>query len=128
MFLLLVMIQCHIIDDYYLQGILAELKQKKFWQKNAPQPLYKYDYICALICHAFSWAFIIMLPIAIRAYVCKSALSTSFFAFFAANLLVHACVDNEKANKLRINLCTDQLIHLVQIIITWVCLYWRFYK
>ena len=41
---LLGMIFCHIIDDYYLQGWLAFAKQKEWWTKNTPNPLYKYDY------------------------------------------------------------------------------------
>ena len=41
------------------------MKQKKWWQENAPQKLYKYDYIVALIMHSMSWSFMIMLPIAI---------------------------------------------------------------
>jgi hypothetical protein len=33
------------------------------------------------------------------------------------NAIIHAWIDNEKANKLSINLLTDQICHLVQIII-----------
>ena len=39
------MIFCHIVDDYYLQGKLASMKQKSWWEKNAPDRLYKYDYL-----------------------------------------------------------------------------------
>lgn len=120
LFILLVMIQCHIIDDYYLQGILARLKQKNFWQENAPQSLYKYDYICALICHSFSWAFAIMLPIVGYYYFTGESLSVGIIILFILNLGIHAFVDNAKANKLKINLCTDQILHLLQIIVTWV--------
>ena len=59
------MIFLHVVDDYYLQGILAQLKQKSWWEKNAPDPLYKNDYKVALVTHAFSWTFMIMLPITI---------------------------------------------------------------
>ena len=64
-FILIVMLFFHIVDDYYLQGILAKMKQKKWWKENANNKKYKYDYIVALICHSFSWAFMIMLPIAL---------------------------------------------------------------
>lgn len=37
---------------------------------------------------------------------------------FLVNALVHSIVDNLKANELKINLITDQAIHLAQIIIT----------
>ena len=61
--LLLTMLFCHIVDDYYLQGWLASAKQKLWWEKNVPDKLYKNDYIMALCEHAFSWTFMIMLPL-----------------------------------------------------------------
>ena len=65
-FIFTAMIFLHIIDDYVLQApCLCDLKQKSFWEKNAPQTMYKNDYIIALIMHAFSWSFMIMLPIAV---------------------------------------------------------------
>ena len=33
-FILLFMIMMHIVDDYYLQGILASMKQKSWWMKQ----------------------------------------------------------------------------------------------
>ena len=63
-FIVLLMIFCHIVDDYYLQGWLASAKQKKYWEENAPDKMYRFDYIWALIMHSFSWAFMIMLPVA----------------------------------------------------------------
>ena len=114
------MIFCHIVDDYYLQGCLASMKQKKWWQENAPQKLYKYDYIVALIMHSMSWSFMIMLPIAISMNLNVSAL---FAVVFIGNTIIHAVVDNLKANKLKINLIVDQSIHILQIIITYIILY-----
>jgi hypothetical protein len=61
LYLLLIMIFLHIVDDYYLQGFLASLKQKRWWEKNAPDKLYRKDYIMALLEHAFSWTFMIMI-------------------------------------------------------------------
>ena len=112
---LLLMIFLHIVDDYYLQSILAQLKQKKFWKENAPDALYKYDYIWALIMHAFSWAFMIMLPIALTRPV-----GVGFYIAFAVNLIVHAVVDDLKANRYKLNLWGDQLIHILQIITTFI--------
>lgn len=113
----LTMIFLHIVDDYYLQGILAQMKQKKFWKEQAPDELYKYDYIWALIMHAFSWTFMIMLPL-----IFVSPISPAFYIIFVVNLAVHAYVDNLKANKHKINLWQDQLIHLAQIILTFIIL------
>ena len=111
-FIVLLMIFCHIVDDYYLQGWLASAKQKKYWEENAPQELYKYDYICALIMHSFSWTFMIMLPIAI---VLSFQINPLFMWMFAINLMVHATTDHEKANRFTINLWMDQIVHLSQI-------------
>lgn len=115
LFIILAMIFCHIVDDYYLQGWLASAKQKKWWEENAPQKLYNHDYIMALIMHSMSWSFMIMLPIAISMSFNVSILFVIVFIF---NAVIHALVDNLKANKLQINLITDQLIHLLQIFVT----------
>ena len=111
------MIFCHIVDDYYLQGKLASFKQKSWWQENAPEQLYKYDYIVALMMHSFSWAFMIMLPVAVSQ---EFQIGSAFMAMFIINTVVHAIVDDLKANKRKINLVTDQLIHIGQIIVTFI--------
>lgn len=113
--LLLFMIFFHIVDDYYLQGILAKMKQREWWQRNAPGGLYEHDYVMALIMHGFSWAFMIMLPIA---YKVEFAISLLFCIMFVANMVVHIIVDHLKANCGKLNLIQDQLIHLGQILIT----------
>lgn len=119
---LILMIFCHIVDDYYLQGILAKMKQQKFWENLGRK--YRNDYIMALFMHAFSWTFMIMLPVLI-------ALSLNpplwFWFILLFNICLHAAVDDLKCNKLEINLIQDQLIHLVQILITWIMYVLEFY-
>lgn len=119
-FVLLLMIFLHIVDDYKLQaGVLNNLKQKKFWEENAPDELYKYDYIWALIMHSFSWSFMIMLPIAFKM---GFKLDLSFILMFILNVIIHANTDDMKANRHQINLIQDQLIHIGQIIFTAIIL------
>ena len=119
-FVLLLMIFLHIVDDYKLQaGVLNNLKQKKFWEENAPDELYKYDYIWALIMHSFSWSFMIMLPIAFKM---GFKLDLSFILMFILNVIIHANTDDMKANRHQINLIQDQLIHIGQIIFTTIIL------
>ena len=60
--ILFIMIFCHLIDDYKLQGILAKMKQRQWWKENANKYMYRNDYKVALIEHAFSWSFMITLP------------------------------------------------------------------
>lgn len=116
-FLLLLMIFCHIVDDYYLQGWLASAKQKKWWDDNAPQNLYKYDYLWALLMHSFSWSFMIMLPIF---FVSNFQVTVTMLLLFLWNILIHAFIDDLKANEFKINLWHDQLIHMSQIGVTWL--------
>lgn len=112
---LLMMIFCHIVDDYYLQGWLASAKQKDWWKKNAPEKLYEDDYIWALIMHSFSWSFMIMLPLM---HLYSFNLSLLFVMVFLVNVFVHAVIDDQKANRKTINLWIDQLIHILQIALT----------
>ena len=115
------MLFCHIIDDYYLQGWLASAKQKKWWEENAPDNLYKNDYKVALLVHSFSWAFSINLPVLVYAlfFQLLPTIILPYFILLVANMIIHYIVDNLKANKLKINLITDQNIHLFQILISW---------
>lgn len=122
MILLFSMIFCHIADDYYLQGILASMKQKKWWEEHYPEPVYRHDYVTALLTHAFSWSFMIQLPVMIM-LILRGAVTPRITAFFCILFLfnwgIHAFVDHRKANELRLSLTQDQLIHLLQIILTW---------
>lgn len=118
-FVLLSMIFLHIVDDYYLQGILASMKQKKWWKMNAPQSMYRYDYIMALVTHGFSWAFMIMIPVVIY-YGLDNLPIFLFVIYLIINWIIHCIVDHAKANLFKINLICDQLIHLLQIIVTFL--------
>jgi hypothetical protein len=115
-FILITMVFLHIIDDYCLQAsCLNNLKQKSWWEQNAPGKLYENDYIWALMMHGFSWAFMIMLPIAIyRGF----NVDVNFFIMLLINTAFHAGIDDLKANKYCINLWTDQLYHIGQIFST----------
>ena len=114
-FIILCMIFCHIITDYNLQGWLASAKQKSYWEKNAPDEMYKHDYICALVMHSFSWTFMIMLPLM---YAVDFKVDSFLLFLFVINILMHAIVDDLKANDKCINLWQDQLIHMCQIAMT----------
>lgn len=120
-FLLFIMIFFHIIDDFLLQSqsVLGTMKQKNWWKENSPNKLYRYDYIIALIMHAFSWSFMIMLPIAV---ILQFDISSILYLYIT-NAVIHGIVDHIKANCLKINLITDQIIHLFQIFGTYyICI------
>jgi len=115
---LFLMFLCHFVDDFFLQGMcLSNLKQKKFWEEKAPDKLYRYDYLMGLFCHAFMWSISIMIP---------TIISGNFIWWLVPiNFVIHFIVDDIKANRLKINLITDQTIHFIQIILTFcVCYIW----
>ena len=112
-FVIAAMLFMHVLDDYVLQApCLCNLKQKSFWEQNAPEKLYKFDYIVALLMHGLSWSFMIMLPIAIALNFNVSAF---FLIMFGFNTLFHAWIDGLKANQKMINLWCDQFCHMAQI-------------
>lgn len=116
LFIVTLMVFCHIVDDYYLQGILAQMKQKTWWRFDIYDPkFYGKDYLMALSMHGFSWAFMVMLPIAAYMNFFPSPL---FYILFVANWVIHSLIDHLKANVRCINLITDQLLHIMQIVLT----------
>lgn len=127
--LLFAMIFVHIFDDFH-QGILAEMKQKKYWIENAPKGrpnIYKNDYIVCLFVHSFKWAFSIMfIPtmyfLVMTDFELELAPFVCILVIFIFNLVVHFVVDDAKANKYKINLVVDQFIHFLQILLTWIAM------
>ena len=114
--LLLLMIFMHIVDDYYLQGILCTMKQKRWWeQQEWYKSLYSNDYKMALLIHSMSWSIMILLP----SIILLNVPSYFLLGAFILNTLIHYHVDDLKANKLQINLMVDQILHLCQVGVTW---------
>ena len=118
-YVFLIMILLHIIDDFVLQPIcLSKLKQKSFWELYVKDDeKYKFDYKVALVIHALSWAIMIHLPLMVigtNEYIVLSSV--------ILNTVLHAWIDDEKANKLNITLFEDQIMHLGQIVVTWALL------
>lgn len=118
-YVLLIMILLHIIDDFVLQPIcLSKLKQKSFWEPYVKDDeKYKFDYKVALVIHALSWAIMIHLPLM---FIVSNEILVLISVII--NTAIHAWIDDEKANKLNINLLVDQMLHLLQICIVWALL------
>lgn len=120
--LLIFMLYFHIIDDYYLQGFLAQAKQKSWWKEHYPEPMYRHDYIIALIEHAFSWAVTIHIPLLLAYAFFEWSFEIPFgvaIFLFVTNIVLHALIDHMKANLKLCSLVLDQLMHVVQIYLTW---------
>ena len=122
--ILLVMIFLHIVADYNLQGILASMKQIGYWETSFikqgmsiddfHKSMYNKDYLMALFMHSFAWTFLFMLPLMI-----VFNFSFLYIVTFIVNIVLHMYIDDLKANRLKINLVQDQLLHLLQIVVTW---------
>jgi len=116
--ILMLMVFAHVADDYYLQGILANLKQRDWWRKQEGyKALYAYDYLMALAMHSLSWAIMVSLPVVWLAYSWNPP--WFFWPLLLAQAAIHGIVDHAKANLRLINLVTDQSIHLFQILTIW---------
>ena len=115
--ILLFMILLHIIDDFVLQPIsLSNLKQKKWWKKQEGySDKYKDDYKVALAIHSISWSIMIHIPLVI---MFPSLGQFALFISFMVNAVIHYYIDDLKANKLKINLFEDQMVHFWQICTT----------
>ena len=115
--ILLFMILFHIIDDFVLQPIsLSNLKQKKWWEKQEGySDKYKDDYKVALAIHSISWSIMIHIPLVI---VFPSLGQLALLISFIVNAVIHYFIDDLKANKLKINLFEDQIVHFWQICTT----------
>lgn len=111
---LAVMILGHLVSDYTLQGWLADGKQKSWWDKafgGKTPTKYRFDFVAALLCHALYWSI----------FICAPFYASRFFIVaILVNAVVHAVIDDLKANRQKINLIVDQCLHLVQILVTLV--------
>ena len=112
------MILLHIINDFNLQGILANMKQKSWWLKQEGyEDFYQDDYKIALIIHSLSWAIMITIPLWILP-IHELAITIAV----VLNAAIHYYFDDLKCNQMKINLYTDQTMHLLQILFTWLIL------
>jgi len=112
-YLVFFVLLAHIIDDFVLQGILAKMKQKKWWEEQPSfESKYRFDFIPALIIHGMSWAIITALPVIL---LYGRVAAPLLFVSLPINATLHSVIDHAKANLKSINLCHDQFLHLIQL-------------
>lgn len=125
-YIFLAMVFFGIVDDFYLQGKLCDLKQKKWWEDNYPDDMYSDDYKCSLLIHSFSWSFMVMLPVIFYVHYLEltdygtDLMYVVIVCLIGLNTVIHYLIDDIKANKLKIDLWTDQFLHLFQILLSWI--------
>lgn len=134
-FILFLMLLMHYIEDFHLQGCLANLKQKEWWKKQINEnpkihtvfehSIYKNDYKMSLFAHSIENALFVMLPLIIDLLITEFVKGMFAWVFFIPAIILicttHYVIDDEKANKMKINLVQDQLLHLGFIVFIFVC-------
>ena len=118
--LVLLVLLLHFYSDFNLQigAKLDGMKQKIWWRRQFKKlkmdevdaKHYGYDFKCALLIHAFVWSILTFAPLI---YFTKSV--AGILVMVAANALIHAKIDDVKANEYLPNLIEDQVMHIVQI-------------
>ena len=126
---MLLVLLLHFIADFNLQigARLNDMKQKDWWGRQFKKlkmeacdtKRYRYDYVCALIIHSFVWSIVTFAPL----ILCMRN-TVGILAVVGLNTLVHAKIDDAKANEHLLNLIKDQVMHLLQIILTVALWYW----
>lgn len=129
-FIFITMVLLHILEDFHLQGILANMKQKSWWQSECiklgityDSSKYRHDHTISLIIHALENSIFITLPLIADglATTFTTIPNNSFFIGWAfiifANTVVHAIIDDFKCNSKGINLVVDQILHFIFIIL-----------
>jgi hypothetical protein len=140
------MLLMHYIEDFHLQGCLANLKQKKWWEKEVAENLfhckydenrprrkallrysrYKNDYKMSLFVHSIENALFVMLPLIVDTLISEYThhVQNIWILFVPSVVLIcvsHYLIDDSKANKMKINLVQNQLLHLGFIVFIFIC-------
>lgn len=129
-FIFIAMVLLHILEDFHLQGILANMKQKSWWQSECVKlgityesSKYRLDHVVSLVVHALENSIFITLPLIIDGLIATftTNLNNGLFIGWAfiifANTVVHAIIDDFKCNSKGINLIVDQILHFIFIIL-----------
>lgn len=129
-FIFIAMVLLHILEDFHLQGILANMKQKSWWQSECVKlgityesSKYRRDYVVSLVIHALENSIFITLPLIIDGLITtlttnpNNSLFIGWVFIIFANTVVHAIIDDFKCNSKGINLIVDQILHFIFIIL-----------
>lgn len=119
-FLLFSMMFAHIVADFNLQGVLADMKQAGWWDKSVPakyRSMVKYDWIVALVIHGFAWSFCMCLPYYLVPGITDFSMLNQMIVI---NAVLHSVIDAIKCYFCKFNLVQDQMFHLIQVIGTWL--------
>ncbi len=113
--IIVLMILLHLVDDFVFQPVcLSRFKQKTYWSGYRFSKFEK-DWIAGLVCHGFEWSSMVMLP-----WFFVDCNEVVFILTWFVSAVIHCFVDHLKCNCEKINLITDQSIHLMQVLLMWL--------
>ena len=116
LFVLFLMLFMHYVADWIVQtDKIAHFKQKDKWEKYDNK--YEFDYLVVLELHSFSWSFCVFTPLLLMEHNYAIIL---YLIIMTINNIIHFIIDDLKANKKKINLFEDQIMHCLQIIISFI--------
>ena len=119
--LIITAVALHIFVDFHLQGLLADLKQQRWWLDNVFSKgfshRYDKDYLAALIIHGLEWSIFVHIPFLIMVYLHYPEISVILLGSVLLHAILHAFIDDLKCNRLKLSLIQDQLLHFGQIIV-----------
>lgn len=117
LFLLISMLWCHIIGDWILQpDIMKNGKCKSWWEENYPDKLYQDDYMMVLFIHSFLWSITTHIPFILLYLLNDMDLGGALIGAILLQTLIHHIIDDVKANEFGISLKTDQQLHMLQVV------------
>ena len=131
------MIFMHFIGDVYLQGnSLSNAKRREYWERIEQKTGVKhpYSHICFLMLHSFLWSFTTLLPILLKIIFYQMLIISGlipepssfqnlilfYLAAVSVNTLAHGFIDNAKSNLKQIGEIQDQILHIIQITVTFI--------
>lgn len=118
--ILVSMLAMHVIGDWVLQTpLMCDLKQKAWWQQNYGFQKNARDYKMVILMHSMLWSACVMMPVLVyQLWIgCSDLKAIVLLLVFVINMLVHAWIDDLKANKDKLSLVDDHAVHLLQVAI-----------
>ena len=131
------MIFMHFIGDVYLQGNnLSSFKRREYWEKveRKTGKKHSFSHLCFLLLHSFLWSFCMLFPILLKIVFIQCLITANivpepvsfqnlilfYISSIIGNTIIHGLIDNAKSNLKQIGDIEDQILHIVQVTVTFI--------
>ena len=108
--ILIMMMFCHVVEDFYLEGCLA-------WMNTELRALQQKDYKIVLMMQSLSWTCCIFIPIIYHIGHCGWMYEeVPFLVTFVLDWIIQAIVTSLKYHKGVISLAQKQIVNILQVV------------